>query len=392
MQPPLQGVTVVSIEQAVAGPFATRQLADLGARVIKIERPDGGDFARGYDVTVHGMASHFVWLNRTKESLTLDLKRPEAAHVLQRLLERADVFVQNLAPGAADRLGLGAGALRARYPRLIVCNLSGYGTTGPYAERKAYDLLIQSEVGMLAVTGTEGTPCKVGVSIADISAGMYAYSGILTALLARKDTGEGTVLDVALIDTLGEWMGYAAYYTGYGGTQPPRTGASHATIAPYGPYRTSDGSVVVAAHSAREWTAFCAVVLERPALAEDVRFQTNVLRVRHREALNEAVERVLAHLTSAEVLRRLESANIANARVNSMREYLDHPQLAARDCWREVGSPVGPIRALLPPVRMQEVEPVMGAVPGLGEHSHAILEELSFDRETIARWADAGVI
>src|SRR5262245_55826700 len=277
MKPPLKGVTVVSIEQAVAAPFATRQLADLGARVIKIERPDGGDFARAYDVTVHGMASHFVWLNRTKESLTLDLKRPEAALVLERLLERADVFVQNLAPGAADRLGLGGDALRARYPRLIVCNLSGYGTTGPYAERKAYDLLIQSEVGMLAVTGTEGTPCKVGVSIADISAGMYAYSGILTALLSRKESGEGTVLDVALIDTLGEWMGYAAYYTGYGGTQPPRTGASHATIAPYGPYRTSDGSVVVAAHSAREWAAFCTVVLERPALAEDARFQTNVL-------------------------------------------------------------------------------------------------------------------
>jgi len=392
MRPPLQGVTVVSIEQAVAAPFATRQLADLGARVIKIERPDGGDFARAYDVTVQGMASHFVWLNRTKESLTLDLKRPEASLVLERLLERADVFVQNLAPGAADRLGLGGDTLRARYPRLIVCNLSGYGTTGPYAERKAYDLLIQSEVGMLAVTGTEGTPCKVGVSIADISAGMYAYSGILTALLARKESGEGTVLDVALIDTLGEWMGYAAYYTGYGGSQPPRTGASHATIAPYGPYRTSDGSVVVAAHSAREWAAFCTVVLERPALAEDARFQTNVLRVQHRDALNEAVESVLVTLTSAEVLRRLESANIANARVNSMRDYLDHPQLAARDCWREVGSPVGPIRALIPPVRMQHVEPVMGAVPALGEHSGAILEELRFDRETVARWAEEGVI
>jgi crotonobetainyl-CoA:carnitine CoA-transferase CaiB-like acyl-CoA transferase len=392
MRPPLQGVTVVSIEQAVAAPFATRQLADLGARVIKIERPDGGDFARAYDVTVQGMASHFVWLNRTKESLTLDLKRPEASLVLERLLGRADVFVQNLAPGAADRLGLGGDTLRARYPRLIVCNLSGYGTTGPYAERKAYDLLIQSEVGMLAVTGTEGTPCKVGVSIADISAGMYAYSGILTALLARKESGEGTVLDVALIDTLGEWMGYAAYYTGYGGTQPPRTGASHATIAPYGPYRTSDGSVVVAAHSAREWAAFCTVVLERAALAEDARFQTNVLRVQHRDALNEAVESVLVTLTSAEVLRRLESANIANARVNSMRDYLDHPQLAARDCWREVGSPVGPIRALIPPVRMQHVEPVMGAVPGLGEHSRTILEELSFDRETVARWAEEGVV
>ena len=251
---PLQGITVVSIEQAVAGPFATRHLADLGARVIKIERPDGGDFARGYDATVKGLASWFVWLNRTKESVTLDLKRPEAGAILDRLLHGADVFVQNLAPGAADRLGLSAAALRARYPRLVVCNISGYGTSGPYADRKAYDLIIQSEVGMLSITGTDDTPSKVGVSIADISAGMYAYSGILTALLTRKDTGEGTVLDVALIDTLGEWMSYAAYYTEYGGTPPSRTGASHATIAPYGPLRTCDGAIVVAVHNNREWT------------------------------------------------------------------------------------------------------------------------------------------
>ncbi|MGH9204671.1 MAG: CaiB/BaiF CoA transferase family protein, partial [Vicinamibacterales bacterium] len=302
---PLQGITVVAIEQAVAGPFATRQLADLGARVIKIERPDGGDFARAYDTTVNGMASHFVWLNRSKESLTLDLKRPEAARVLERLLNSADVFLQNLAPRAIDRLGLGAVVLRKRYPRLIVCNLSGYGTSGPYADKKAYDLIIQSEVGMLAVTGTEGTPCRVGVSIADISAGMYAYAGILTALLARKDTGEGTVLDVALIDTLGEWMGYAAYYTEYGGTQPPRTGASHATIAPYGPYRTCDGTIIIAVHSNREWAHFCARVLQQPALAEDSRFQTNVLRVQHRDTLTAAIEAVLSRLSSGEVLSRL---------------------------------------------------------------------------------------
>jgi itaconate CoA-transferase len=392
MKPPLHGVTVVAIEQAVAGPFATRQLADLGARVIKIERPDGGDFARAYDTSVRGMASHFVWLNRSKESLTLDLKRPEATAVLQRLLEGADVFLQNLAPGAIDRLGLGTEALRTRYPRLIVCNLSGYGTSGPYAEKKAYDLIIQSEVGMLSVTGTESTPSKVGVSIADISAGMYAYSGILTALLARKDTDAGTVVDVALIDTLGEWMGYAAYYTEYGGTQPPRTGASHATIAPYGPYRTCDGTIIVAVHSSREWAEFCARVLQQPALAQDPRFQTNVLRVQHREALTDAIEGVLVHLPSAEVLRRLETANIANARVNSIREYLQHPQLAARECWREVDSPAGPIRAFVPPVRMQDVEPVMGAVPALGQHSKAILEELEFDRDTIARWARDGII
>ena len=392
MKPPLQGVTVVAVEQAVAGPFATRQLADLGARVIKIERPDGGDFARAYDVTVKGMASHFVWLNRSKESLTLDLKRPEAMRVIERLLENADVFLQNLAPGAIDRLGLGADALRRRYPRLIICNLSGYGTSGPYADKKAYDLIIQSEVGMLAVTGTEDTPSKVGVSIADISAGMYAYSGILTALLARKDSGEGTVVDVALIDTLGEWMSYAAYYTQYGGTQPPRSGASHATIAPYGSYRTCDGAIIIAVHNKVEWTEFCSRVLQQPALAEDPRFQTNVLRVQHREALTEAIEAVLMHLPSAEVLRRLETASIANARVNSIDEYLQHPQLAARDCWREIESPSGPIRALVPPVRLQDVEPAMGAVPALGQHSRAILEQLQFDRDTIARWARDGVI
>jgi itaconate CoA-transferase len=392
MKPPLQGVTVVAVEQAVAGPFATRQLADLGARVIKIERPDGGDFARAYDVTVKGMASHFVWLNRSKESLTLDLKRPEAMRVIERLLENADVFLQNLAPGAIDRLGLGADALRRRYPRLIICNLSGYGTSGPYADKKAYDLIIQSEVGMLAVTGTEDTPSKVGVSIADISAGMYAYSGILTALLARKDSGEGTVVDVALIDTLGEWMSYAAYYTQYGGIPPPRSGASHATIAPYGSYRTCDGAIIIAVHNKVEWTEFCSRVLQQPALAEDPRFQTNVLRVQHREALTEAIEAALMHLPSAEVLRRLETASIANARVNSIGEYLQHPQLAARDCWREIESPSGPIRALVPPVRLQDVEPAMGAVPALGQHSRAILEQLQFDRDTIARWARDGVI
>jgi len=392
MKPPLQGVTVVAVEQAVAGPFATRQLADLGARVIKIERPDGGDFARAYDVTVKGMASHFVWLNRSKESLTLDLKRPEAMRVIERLLENADVFLQNLAPGAIDRLGLGADALRRRYPRLIICNLSGYGTSGPYADKKAYDLIIQSEVGMLAVTGTEDTPSKVGVSIADISAGVYAYSGILTALLARKDSGEGTVVDVALIDTLGEWMSYAAYYTQYGGTPPPRSGASHATIAPYGSYRTCDGAIIIAVHNKVEWTEFCSRVLQQPALAEDPRFQTNVLRVQHREALTEAIEAALMHLPSAEVLRRLETASIANARVNSIDEYLQHPQLAARDCWREIESPSGPIRALVPPVRLQDVEPAMGAVPALGQHSRAILEQLQFDQDTIARWARDGVI
>jgi crotonobetainyl-CoA:carnitine CoA-transferase CaiB-like acyl-CoA transferase len=300
--------------------------------------------------------------------------------------------VQNLAPGAADRLGLSAASLRERYPRLIVCNISGYGTAGPWADKKAYDLLIQSEVGMLSITGTDETPSKVGVSIADISAGMYAYSGILTALLARKDSGEGTVLDVALIDTLGEWMGYAAYYTEYGGTPPPRTGASHATIAPYGPFRTCDGAIVVAVQHNREWALFCAHVLQQPDLASDPRFETNLLRVQHREALTAAIEAVFSHLPSAEVLRRLEAAHMASANVNSVQEYLRHPQLAGRDCWREVESPAGPVRALVPPVRMAGVEPVMGAIPALGEHTAQVLEELAFDRDTIARWAEHGVI
>jgi itaconate CoA-transferase len=389
---PLQGLTVVALEQAVAAPFATRQLADLGARVIKIERPGTGDFCRGYDTSVKGLASHFVWLNRTKESVTLDLKRPEAAQVLERLLARADVFVQNLAPGATTRLGLGAEALRVRYPRLVVCNVTGYGSSGPYATKKAYDLIIQSEVGMLAVTGTDSTPSKVGVSIADISAGMYAYSGILTALLVRKDTGEGTVVDVALFDALGEWMGYAAYYTAYGGSQPPRTGASHATIAPYGPYQTSDGAIVVAVHSHPEWIRFCTEVLRQPDLAADERFQTNPLRAKHRETLTSVIESVFMRLTSAEVLQRLEAAEIANARVNSIDEYLHHPQLVAADCWREVDSPVGAIKALRPPARLQGVEPAMGDVPALGQHTEVVLQELGFERDTIAQWKQTGVI
>jgi itaconate CoA-transferase len=389
---PLRGITVVAVEQAVAAPFATRQLADLGARVIKIERPGVGDFCRGYDDSVKGLASHFVWLNRTKESITLDLKHPEAAGVLDRLLARADVFVQNLAPGAAERLGLGGEALRARNPRLIVCNVTGYGSTGPFADRKAYDLLIQSEVGMLSITGTDSTPCKVGVSIADISAGMYAYAGILTALLARKDTGEGTVVDVSLFDALGEWMGYPAYYTAYGGSQPARTGARHATIAPYGPFRTRDGSVVVAVHNQHEWACFCSDVLGRADLAADERFRTHALRTQHRDALTAAIESVFAHLASGEVLRRLDAADIANARVNSIDDYLRHPQLAGADCWREVDSPVGPIRALIPPARLQNMEPAMGAIPAVGQHSEAVLEELGYDRDTIAEWKNAGVI
>ena len=383
--PPLAGTFVVAVEQAVAAPFATRQLADLGARVIKIERPNGGDFARGYDTTVRGLSSHFVWLNRGKESLTLDLKRPEAQSVLSRLLERADVFVQNLAPGAAERLNLGTETLRAKYPRLITCSLTGFGSTGPYASKKAYDLLVQSEAGLLSITGTEDTPSKAGLSIADISGGMYAYSGILAALLQRERTGEGTALEVSLFESLGEWMGYAMYYT-MGGSPPPRTGASHATIAPYGPYRTSDGEVIFGIHNNREWAGFSSTVLDRPELADDPRFQTNKLRVEHRAAMDSAILDVFRRLTSAEVIARLDRAQIANARINSVSQFIEHPQLAARQAWRQVDSPVGPVPGLIPPVRMAGIDPIMGAIPELGQHSESILAELGFDSGTIERW------
>ncbi len=388
---PLAGVTVIAMEQAVAVPFATRQLADLGARVIKIERPGAGDFARGYDTTVRGLASHFVWLNRSKESLTLDLKRPEARDVLARLIAGADVFVQNLAPGAASRLGLGSYELRRAHPRLIVCGLSGYGTTGPYAAKKAYDLLVQSEAGLVSITGTPQTPSKVGLSIADIAGGMYAYSGILTALLRRERTGAGAVLDVSLFESLGEWMGYAMYYT-MGGTAPARTGASHATIAPYGPYATRDGQVIFGVQNNREWEAFTTHVLRRPELASDARFESNQLRVRNRAAMDHEIEAVFSGLATVEALGRLDAAQIASARLNSVEEFIAHPQLAGRNGWREIGSPNGPIPALVPPVRMDGMDPVMGPVPAVGQHTASILGELGFDAATIARWQAEGVV
>jgi crotonobetainyl-CoA:carnitine CoA-transferase CaiB-like acyl-CoA transferase len=389
---PLAGVTVLALEQAVAVPFGTRQLADLGARVIKIERPVVGDFARAYDTTVQGLASHFVWLNRSKESLTLDLKRPEARVVLSRLLDRSDVFVQNLAPGATDRLGLGTQELRAKYPRMIVCNLSGYGSTGPYAAKKAYDLLVQSEAGLVSITGTPDTPSKVGLSIADIAGGMYTYSGILTALLQRERTGQGTALEVSLFESLGEWMGYAMYYT-MGGTAPARTGASHATIAPYGPYRLRDGQeVIFGVQNNREWVTFCKVVLERPDLGDDARFQSNYLRVQHRAEMNDQIEQVFMALPPAEVLERFETAQIANARLNTVQQFIEHPQLASRGAWREVESAVGKIAALVPPVRMEGVEPRMDAIPAIGQHRESILAELGFDAPTIERWKQEGIV
>jgi itaconate CoA-transferase len=390
---PLAGLTVVSLEQAVAAPFATRQLADLGARVIKIERPGSGDFARSYDTTVKGQSSYFVWLNRSKESLTLDLSQPAASDIMSKLLERADVFVQNLAPGAAGRLGFGAADLRARDPRLIVCSISGYGTSGPFADKKAYDLLVQSEVGLLSITGTSDSPSRVGISVADIAAGMYAFSGILTAVLARAHTGEGATLDVSLFDALGEWMSAPAYYTAYGGSSPLRTAGAHATIAPYEGFVTRDGAeIYLGIQNAREWTRFCADVIGQPELAEDPRFTTNPARVQHRQALHDIVSGVFAELDLAEAKTRLERSGIAFARRNDVSEFVGHEQLSARDRWTDIDSPGGPIRALRPPVLFDGLEPVMGPVPSLGQHTDAVLDELGFERGTIARFRTEGVI
>jgi len=354
---PLSGITVVALEHAVAAPFATRQLADLGARVIKVERPGAGDFARSYDETVRGMSSHFVWLNRSKESATLDLKAPQAAEIMARLVDRADVFVQNLAPGAAERLGLSAETLLARNPRLIVCGISGYGSDGPYREKKAYDLLIQGETGLISVTGTEDAPSKTGISTADISAGMYAYTGILTALYRRERTGKGGRVEVSLFEALGEWMGYPLYYARFGGFPPRRTGARHATIVPYGPYPVSDGrSVMLGLQNEREWSAFCQEVLARPELACDPRFENNSRRLANREALDAILREVFGGWTAEELVDRLDRAQIANARANTMEEVWDHPQLKARGRWRSVDTPVGPVPALIPPCSLDGVE------------------------------------
>jgi itaconate CoA-transferase len=389
---PLAGITVVSLEQAVAAPFATRQLADLGARVIKIERPDVGDFARGYDSAVRGLSAHFVWLNRSKESLTLDLKHAEAKVVLHRLLEKADVFVQNLAPGATERLGFVTQEMRVKYPRLIICDLSGYGSAGPYRDKKAYDMLVQAETGLISITGTQETPCKAGISAADIACGMYAYSGILTALLVRAQTGEGVALETSLFDSLGEWMSAAAYYS-FGGSAPPRSGANHATIAPYGPVTSGDNKVVyLGLQNEREWKKFCEVVLENPGLAADPRFDSNAKRVQNRAQLDQAMQTVFRKLTATEIIARLESAQIATARMNTVQEYVEHPQLKARERWSTVQSSVGPLPALLPPVIMENVRPVMNEIPALGQHSDAILRELGFDPEKIAAWRREKVI
>ena len=390
---PLDGVTVLSLEQAVAAPFATRQLADLGARVIKIERPGVGDFARSYDTTVRGESSHFVWLNRSKESLTLDVKHPDAREVLERLLDRTDVFVQNLAPGATGRLGLSAAALRGAYPRLIVCEVSGYGSSGPYRDRKAYDLLVQAEAGLLSITGTADESVKVGISVADIAAGMYAYSGILTALLMRNRTNEGTVVEVSMLEALGEWMSYPFYYGIYGGRAPQRSGARHAVIAPYGPFAGGDGDVVyLGIQNEREWRMFCVGVLRRPELVKDPRYVSNALRVEHRAALDAEIERIFGDLTTPEILERLQTANIASAQLRTVHQFAGHPQLEARGRWHEVQTPVGLIRALVPPATIDGASPVMGPVPALGADTDAVLAELGFDDRAVAAWHDAGVV
>lgn len=396
MQPrPLDGITVVSLEHAIAAPFCTRQLADMGARVIKVERPGSGDFARGYDERVNGLASHFVWTNRSKESLTLDLKQDDAGEVLDNLLAKADVLVQNLAPGAAARMGLSFEALHERFPKLIVCDISGYGDGGSYEKKKAYDLLIQSEGGFLSVTGGagEGELAKAGCSIADIAAGMYAYSNILTALLLRGRTGLGSRIDVSMLESLVEWMGYPLYYAYDGATPPPRAGAAHSTIYPYGPFPSGDGgTVMLGLQNEREWQAFCERVLLQPALAADERFSANSKRSANREALRAIIVETFAALTAEQVIERLELAQIASAHVNDMAGVWNHPQLKARDRWRQVDSPAGALPALLPPGSNSAFTPRMDGIPGLGEHTEALLAELGYSHAAIAGLKVSGAI
>ncbi|QCO15669.1 CoA transferase [Azospirillum brasilense] len=395
---PLAGLTVVTLEHAIAAPFATRQLADLGARVIKVERPGVGDFARGYDERVRGVASHFVWTNRSKESLTLDVKHPEAQTILKRLIrEQADVVVQNLAPGAAARLGLSYEALSAEKPGIIVCDISGYGGDGPYRDKKAYDLLIQGESGFLSVTGTPETPSKAGPSIADISAGMYAYTNILAALLQRQQTGRGCRIDVSMLESLVEWMSYPLYYAFDGAPPPARTGASHATIYPYGPFPAGDGkTVLLGLQNEREWVAFCETVLQRPELAREERFSSNSRRNAARDELRGIIVAAFAGLTAEEVVARLERASIANAQANAMQDVWNHPQLAARDRWRTVETQNGPVPALLPPGvasgRGAQGEARMDPVPALGQHTESILAALGYAPGDIARLRDAKAV
>jgi itaconate CoA-transferase len=391
---PLEGITVVTLEHAIAAPFCTRQLADQGARVIKIERPGVGDFARAYDTRVNGLCSHFVWTNRSKESLSLDLKADAAGEILDKLLADADVLVQNLAPGAAARMGLSYDVLSAKYPKLIVCDISGYGNDddnpGPYRDKKAYDLLIQSESGFVSITGTPDEPSKAGCSIADIAAGMYAYTNILTALLQRGRTGRGRHIDVSMLEAMTEWMTFPLYYAYDGAAPPPRAGAAHATIYPYGPFATGDGkTVMLGLQNEREWVNFCAQVLQQPALATDARFNANAKRTAARSELRALIEQAFGSLTAAQVVDRLDEAGIANAQVNTMADLWAHPQLQARQRWTEVQTPAGPVPALLPPGCTQAR---MDAVPALGQHTRSVLAGLGYTAEQIDALAAAGTV
>ena len=390
---PLDGITVVSLEHAIAAPFCTRQLADLGARVIKVERPGGGDFARGYDTQVDGLCSHFVWVNRSKESLTLDLKQPSAIAALKTLLKTADVLVQNLAPGAAARMGLTAEILQKDNPKLILCDISGYGNDGPYRDKKAYDLLIQSEAGFLSITGTPENPSKAGNSIADIAAGMYAYTNILAALLQRGKTGKGSVIDISMLESLTEWMSFPLYYAYKGAEPPPRNGASHATIYPYGPFKAGDGkTVMLGLQNEREWVQFCETVLENPALAQDERFDRNFKRNEKRTELLEIIDACFSQLTSEQLIARLEKAQIANAHLNDMDGLWKHEQLKARNRWTEVDTPNGAIAALLPPGLNSSYDYRMDPIPAVGDHTDSILKELGLDETDIASMRASGAI
>ena len=390
---PLDGITVVALEHVIAAPFCTRQLADLGARVIKIERPGVGDPARAYDDRVRGLASHFVWTNRSKESITLDLKQEDARKIVRKLLQNADVLVQNLAPGAAARMGFSYELLKNEFPRLIVCDISGYGADGPYRDKKAYDLLIQSESGLLSVTGTPDAPAKAGCSIVDIAAGMYAYTNILAALIQRGKTGQGCNIDVSMLESMAEWMSFPLYYA-YDGAEPPaRAGAAHATIYPYGPFPVGDGNIVMLGlQNEREWAVFCDKVLEQPELKNDPRFSTSSRRSAARKDLYGIIVETFSRFTAAQVVKRLDEAQIGNAAMNDMRHVWEHAQLQARERWAEVDTPNGKILAMRPPGVPESFNARMDPIPAIGEHTDAILAEIGYGEAEIARLRTAQVI
>lgn len=380
---PLSGTLVVALEQAIAGPFCTRQLADLGARVVKIERPGRGDFNRDHDQRVKGLCSHFVWTNRSKESLALDLKKPKDLQALKQLVAKADVLVQNLAPGATERMGLGYEALKSKHPGLVVCDISGYGSTGPYKDKKAYDLLIQAEAGFLSITGNPDSPAKAGISIADIAAGTTAYNNILAALLQRHKTGKGCRLDVSMLESMAEWMSFPLYYAHDGQTPPRRAGAEHASIYPYGPFKTGgSGTVMLGMQNEREWGIFCREVLKRPKLLDDQRFRNTSERSHNRDELRKIIEGVFQSANAGDWLERLQAAGIANAKVNEMKDLWAHPQLIARGRWTKVATSSGEIPALKPAGAAEGMDVRMEDIPAVDEHGEAILKEFGLERDS----------